>query len=182
MNALRLIAITCFCLCFAVQAGAEGYPLGPEDVLEISVWRDEALTRQVIVRPDGYISFPLIGDIQASGRTVDALRQAIQDKIAEYVPDTPVSVLLMQVGSPKVYVVGKVNRPGMYIMGHSMTVTQALALAGGLNAFADSSNILILRDVNGSQTAIAYNYGRIASGKKLEDNIILHPRDTIVVP
>ncbi len=182
MKVVKFLAMACVIVGMAVQAWAQGYPLGPEDVLEISVWRDEALTRQVIVRPDGFISFPLIGDIVASGRTVDQLRAAIQDKIAEFVPDTPVSVVLMQIGSAKVYVVGKVNRPGMYVMGHTMTVTQALALAGGLNAFADDDSIQILRAVDGKQQALVFDYGQVASGKDLESNIVLQPHDTIVVP
>jgi len=182
MKSIVYLVMTLVVVGMAVQARAQGYPLGPEDVLEISVWRDEALTKQVIVRPDGCVSFPLIGDIQASGLSVEQLRRVIQDKIAEYVPDTPVSVMLMQIGSAKVYVVGKVNRPGMYIMGHAMTVTQALALAGGLNAFADEDSIQVLRTVDGAQRAIIFDYGRVASGKNLESNIVLKPHDTIVVP
>lgn len=182
MKIVKLFVLMCMVLAGAARVGAQGYPLGPEDVLEISVWRDEALTRQVIVRPDGFVSFPLIGDIKASGRSVDELRAAIQDKMAEFVPDTPISVVLMQIGSAKVYVVGKVNRPGMYVMGHTMTVTQALALAGGLNAFADEDSIQILRTVDGKQQAIVFDYGQVASGKNLESNIVLQPHDTVVVP
>lgn len=182
MGILKRAVVVMFLLFLSTNCFADGYPLGPEDVLEISVWRDEALTKQVIVRPDGFISFPLIGDIDVNGKSVDQLRVVIQDKIAEFVPDAPVSVILMQVGNPKVYVVGKVNRPGMYVMGHSMTVTQALALAGGLNAFANENSIQIVRMVDGRQQAIPFEYSKIVSGKNLESNIVLKPRDTIVIP
>jgi len=156
--------------------------LGPEDVLEISVWKDEALTKRVLVRPDGKISFPLIGDIQAQGRTVEELRQTMNNKMMAFVPDAPVSVMLVQVGSPKIYVVGKVVRPGVYIMGTTLRVIQALAMAGGTTPFADKGDILIIRQENGSQKTFKFNYNKVADGKKLEQNICLKRGDTVVVP
>ena len=158
------------------------FRLGPEDVLEISVWRDEALTKQVVVRPDGMISFPLIGDILAKGQTVEELRQAVEKEIKAFVPDAPVTVMLLQLGSPKIYVVGKVAKPGVYLMGHNLTVLQALAMAGGMTPFADKDDILILRKENGQQKTMKFNYGRVSAGKELEQNIVLRARDTIVVP
>jgi polysaccharide export outer membrane protein len=169
-----------------VQA-EQGFPsplfsLGPEDILEISVWKDEALTRQVVVRPDGWISFPLIGDIRAAGRTVEELRQEIQARIKAYVPDAPVTVMVMQVGSPKVYVVGKVAKPGVYIMGEPMRVMQVLAMAGGATPFADKGDILVIREDNNNQIIYSFNYDKVAKGKELEQNINLKPGDTVVVP
>ena len=156
--------------------------LGPEDVLEISVWKNEALTRKVLVRPDGKISFPLIGDIQAQGRTVEELRQAMENKMKAFVPDAPVNVMLMLVGSPKVYVVGKVVKPGVYIMGTTLRVMQALAIAGGATPFANKDDILIIRQENGRQKTFKFDYNKVADGKKLEQNICLKRGDTVVVP
>jgi len=166
------------------EASAPGpeFLLGPEDVLEISVWKDEALTKHVVVRPDGKISFPLIGDMVAQGRTVEALRQAVENKIREYVPDAPVTVLLVQLGSPKVYVVGKVGKPGVYVMGQKLTVLQLLAVAGGMTPFSDTDDILIIRTEDGKSKTIKFDYKRVAGGKDLEQNVVLQPGDTIVVP
>ena len=191
--------ILLFCLAFVVATngvanfsyGAEDagpmlpgsqFYLGPEDVLEISVWKDEALTKQVVVRPDGRISFPLIGDVIAAGRTVEAVRQEIKDRVGVNVPDAPVIVLVLQVGSPKVYVVGKVQKPGVYLMGRTLRVMQVLAMAGGVTTFADEGGILIIRQEKGQQRFIEFDYGRVAGGKDLEKNIRLKPGDTVVVP
>jgi polysaccharide export outer membrane protein len=156
--------------------------LGPEDVLEISVWNYETLTRQLVVRPDGKISFPLIGDVRAQGRTVEELRQAVEDKIKAFVQDAPVTVVVVEAGSPKVYVVGKVANPGVYIMGKPLRVMQVLAMAGGTTPFADKDDILIIREDNGRQIALKFNYGKVADGKDLKKNIYLKPGDTVVVP
>ena len=156
--------------------------LGPEDMLEISVWKDEALTRKVLVRPDGKISFPLVGDIQAQGRTVEELRQAMENKMDAFVPDASVSVMLVQVGSPKVYVVGKVVRPGVYIMGTTIRVMHVLAMAGGATPFANKDDILIIRQENGGQKTFKFDYNKVADGKELAQNICLKRGDTVVVP
>ena len=164
-----------------VAAGPQFF-LGPEDVLKISVWNYEALTTEVVVRPDGKISFPLIGDTQAQGRTVEELRQAIQDKMEAFIPDAPVTIVVVGVESPKVYVVGKVANPGVYVMGKTVRVIQVLAMAGGATPFADKDDILIVREDNGRQIALKFNYGKVANGKNLEQNNYLKPGDTVVVP
>ena len=156
--------------------------LGPEDVLEISVWKDEALTKEAVVRPDGMVSFPLIGQIRAAGRTVEDLQREIQRKISRYVPDAPVTVMVLKIGSPKVYVVGKVNKPGVYVMGSFLRVMQALAMAGGTTTFADRDDIMVIREEKGTQRFIKFNYDKVASGKDLHKNIPLKPGDTLVVP
>lgn len=163
-------------------AASSEFYLGPEDILEISVWKDEAMTRQIVVRPDGKISFPLIGDILAQGRTVEELRQAVEDKLKVFVPDTPVSIMVIRVGSPKVFVVGKVAKPGVYIMGEAMTVMQVLSISGEITPYADDDDILIIRKENGSQKIFEFDYGEVASGKNLEQNIFLEAGDTVVVP
>lgn len=158
------------------------YVLGPEDILEISVWKDEALTKQVIVRPDGKISFPLVGEIQAAGRTVEDLRKEITEKIGEFVSDPVVTVMMIGINSYKIYVIGKVNKPGTYTLGKPVNVMQALTMAGGFSPFADLGNIGILREENGEQVRIKFNYEDVAKGKKLEQNIHLESGDVIVVP
>ncbi|MBW2108857.1 MAG: polysaccharide biosynthesis/export family protein [Deltaproteobacteria bacterium] len=170
-----------------VFCGATGpqrpeFLLGPGDLLEVSVWKDEALSRQVVVRPDGKISFPLIGDIVAQGRTVAQLREAVEEKIKVYVPDAPVNVMVVQVGSPKVYVVGKVAKPGLYIMGAPVRVMQVLAMAGGTTSFAKKDDIIIIRQEKGDQKVFEFNYSDVAEGKDLAQNILLQPGDTVVVP
>jgi polysaccharide biosynthesis/export protein len=190
MRACMIAVVMCFVLGIVAQTAFGGDPamqgeafyLGPGDLLEISVWKDEALSRQVVVRPDGKISFPLIGDVVAKGRTVDALREAVEAKIKTFVPDAPVNVMVIQVGSPKVYVVGKVAKPGLYIMGESLRVMQVLAMAGGMTPFAKKDDIIIIRKNNGGQEVFPFNYGKVAGGKDLEQNIRLEPGDTVVVP
>ena len=180
--------LTLFCTMFIIMnislAFADPLPrfeLGPEDVLEISVWKDEALTRQVMVRPDGKISFPLIGDIQVSGLNVEELRQRVQKKLQIYGPVAPVSVLLVKIACPKIYIIGKVNRPGVFIMGQPLSITQALAMAGGVTLFA-GDKVLIIRSENGQQKTIVVNFEKIADGKNLSENIFLKPNDTIIIP
>jgi polysaccharide export outer membrane protein len=168
---------------FAEQ-GTEAYQflLGPGDKLEISVWKDVELTRQVVVAPDGKISFPLIGDVMAQGRTITELRGMIQGKIKEYVPDAPVAVMALLIESPKVYVVGKVNRPGMYIMDRPLRVMQVLAMAGGMNTFAKKDDIIIIRNEGNAQQVFPFNYSQVADGEELVQNILLEPGDTVVIP
>ena len=157
------------------------YLIGPEDVLEISVWKDPDLTRQVVVRPDGQISFPLIGEVEAGGCSVEILEKKLKKRISEYVPDAVVTVMIVQINSVKIYVVGKVVRPGEYKIGRKINVMQALAMAGGMTSFADENGIVILRWNNGEQMKIPFNYGRVKKGKNLEQNIWLQDGDVISV-
>jgi polysaccharide export outer membrane protein len=188
MPTLRfLFPLICILLLALPQTGLatprSPYLLGPEDVLEISVWRDETLSRTVMIMPDGTFSFPLIGDIQASGHTVDEVRDMVQEKIKKFVPDAPVSVIMEQIKSPKVYIVGKVNKQGTFTMeGSPLSVVQLIALAGGLTPFAEGDEIHVLRKSAGKQIAIFVDYDKITQGRELEKNIILEPGDTVVVP
>lgn len=166
----------------AVDGDRHPFFLGPGDVLEISVWKDEALFRQVVVRPDGRISFPLIGDVEAQGRTVAQLQDAVESKIKAYVPDAPVNVMVVEVGSTRVFVVGKVARPGVYVMGQRLRVMQALAMAGGMTPFAKKDDIIIIREENGGQKVWQFDYSDVADGEDLDQNIVLKPGDTVVVP
>ncbi len=158
------------------------YRLGPGDVLEISVWNDEALHREVRVRPDGRISFPLIGDVQAYGLTVNQLKTELEKLMDDYVPGVPITVILRSLGYPRIYIVGKVAQPGPFMMDSELTVIQALAMAGGLTTFAGKSNILILRRQGQEQEILEFNYNDLERGRNLGQNIVLLPGDTIIVP
>jgi polysaccharide export outer membrane protein len=163
-----------------VDAGS--YRLGPEDVLEISVWREDALRREVLVRPDGAISYPLIGDVQAAGKSVGELRAEVTKRLEKYVPDAAVSVTVLRTGSQKVYVLGKVTRPGEFPVGRNIDVLQALSMAGGLTQFADQNGIRVVRREGDRQTVLPFEYGRIVRGEKLEQNVLLRAGDVVVVP
>lgn len=159
-----------------------GYRLGPEDVLLVSVWKDEQLTREVVVRPDGMFSFPLVGDIHAEDRTVEDIRGDLVKRLTKYIPNPNVSVAVTKVVSYKVYVVGRVNKPGEYLIGHYTDVLQALSLAGGLTPFAAENDIKVMRRVRGEQHAIPFRYGDVRKGRDLEQNIILQRGDVVMVP
>jgi polysaccharide biosynthesis/export protein len=159
-----------------------GYRLGAEDVLLVSVWKDEQLTREVVVRPDGMFSFPLVGDIQAEDRTVEAIRDELVKRLMKYIPNANVSVAVTKIVSYKVYVVGRVNKPGEYLVGHYTDVLQALSLAGGLTPFAAENDIKVMRRVKGTQQSIPFRYGDLRKGKDLEQNIILQRGDVVMVP
>jgi polysaccharide export outer membrane protein len=158
------------------------YIIGPGDVLDISVWKDEALTKLVTVLPDGRISFPLIGEVTAAGKTLAQLSKELKAKLSRYVPDLDLSVIVQQVNSMMVYVIGRVNNPGRFVMNSNVNVLQALAMAGGLNPFAKRGKIKVFRSV-GIQTKIFdFDYDDVSKGEMLEQNIVLERGDVIVVP
>ena len=160
----------------------ENYIIGSGDILLISEWRNEDLTMQVTVLPDGIINFPLIGALPAAGKTVGGLKKEIEEKLTPYVPEPVVSVTVQTVNSLIIYVIGKVNRPGMFPLNSDVTVLQALAMAGGLTLFADKNDIKILRKNGDSTQVLKFNYKKVSKGKKLEQNIVLQRGDVIVVP
>jgi polysaccharide export outer membrane protein len=158
------------------------YRLGAEDVMMISVWKDEQLTREVVVRPDGVFSFPLVGDVQAEDRTVEEIRADLIKRLTKYIPNPNVSVAVTKVLSYKVYVVGRVNKPGEYLIGHYTDVLQALSLAGGLTPFAAENNIKVIRRMKGQQQVFPFRYGDVRKGHDLEQNILLQRGDVVTVP
>lgn len=160
----------------------DAYVLQPGDILQIDVWKEKDLMRQVKIRPDGGINFPLAGDVAAAGRTVEQLRNDLKEKLAKYVPDPVVTVAVMEGVGNKIYIIGKVNKPGEYVASRNMDVMQALTMAGGLSPYASENNIKILRRVNGEQKTFRFKYSRVEKGEDLEQNIILQGGDTIVVP
>lgn len=165
-----------------MPATDSGYFLGPEDVLLISVWKDEHLTREVVVRPDGMISFPLVGDMAAEGRTVEDLRSDLARRLVKYIPNVNITVAVLKVLSHKVYVVGRVTKPGEYLVGHYTDVLQALSLAGGLTPFAAENDIKIIRRTRGQQQMFLFRYSDVRKGIELEQNILLQRGDVVMVP
>ena len=179
---ISIVLLALLCPNTTILADEGKYTIGTGDVLEISVWKDESLFREISVPPDGVISYPLIGDIEAAGMTVTMLRKAITARLSEYVPDATVTVILKKVNSLQVYVIGKVNNPGQFPITMDTTVIQALAMARGLNPFAAAGNITILRRRQNVTVKIPFNYKEVEKGSNLEQNIVLKRGDVVVVP
>lgn len=160
----------------------EQYAIQPGDVLQVSVWKEEGLIQEVIVRPDGLISFPLAGEVKAGGASVEEVRELITERLKKYIPDPVVTVSVLQLNGNTIFVIGKVNRPGAYPIARNVDVMQALSLAGGTSTYAALNSIKILRRDNGKLNAIPFEYGDVEKGKHLEQNIILKAGDVVVVP
>jgi polysaccharide export outer membrane protein len=158
------------------------YVIGPTDVLEVNVWREPSLSRTVPVRPDGKISLPLLDDVEAAGLTPLQLKATLETGLARFVENPTVSVSVQEIQSKNIYILGKVNAPGQYSLRQGLTVLQALSLAGGLAEWADEGDIVILRQEAGKQRRIEFDYKSASKGKRLEENILLQPGDTIIVP
>jgi polysaccharide export outer membrane protein len=165
---------------FAQQSSP--YLIGATDVLNIYVWKEPDLTQDVTVLPDGKITFPLIGEIQAQGRTVTELKKDITDKLKDYVTAPEVTVVVREINSRRIYTLGKLATPGIYPLVPGMTVLQALSTAGGLAEWADEKNIRVIRREGGKEVQYRFNYKDFIAGKDIEQNILLKPNDTIVVP
>jgi polysaccharide export outer membrane protein len=161
---------------------AGDYRIGSGDVLDISVWKDETLTRSVVVLADGKISFPLIGEVIAEGKTVAQLKKEIEGKLAPFVPDITLSLEVKQVNSMLVYVIGRVNSPGRFALNANVNVLQALSMAGGLNPFAKRDKIKVFRQEGDKTHIFNFQYDSVVKGKNLEQNIMLKRGDVIVVP
>lgn len=158
------------------------YRVQPGDVLTVSVWKEDGLTGDVFVRPDGGLSFPLAGDISAGGKSIEDLRKEITERLKHYMPAPVVTVAVKQIGGNHIYVLGKVNRPGDFQFTTPVDVMQALSLAGGATPYAALNDIVILRRENGTEQAIRFRYGDVERGRDLPQNVLLHSGDTVVVP
>ena len=181
-----LAAVAGFPSC-AVAAPAAGsrldYRLQPGDTVTISVWKEKDLETEALVRPDGGLSFPLVGDVAAAGHTLRQVRDTIAQRLKPYIPDPVVTVAIKEIGGDHVYVLGRVNRPGEYPFSQPIDVMQALSLAGGTTPFASLNHIVILhRDSSGEQHAMRFHYADVAHGRDLSQNVLLHSGDTVVVP
>ena len=165
-------------------AGQEtaGYTVRPGDVLSISVWKEEALQGDVLVTPDGGFAFPLVGQVDARGKTVTDLQATLTERLAKYISDPVVTVSVREIRGNKIYVIGQVNRPGEFIVNPRVDVMQALSMAGGTTPFASLGNIIILRRDAGKQQSLRFDFTAVAKGKDLEQNIELRSGDVVVVP
>ena len=161
----------------------ENFMIGAGDVLSINVWKEEQLTRSVPVRSDGRISLPLVGEIQASGRTPKELENELRTKLKDYVSEPEVTVIVQEIKSQKFNVLGMVMKPGSYALANPTTVLDAIALAGGFRDFAKQKAIYVLRQApDGSQTRLPFNYKDVVKGHNSSQNVVLQSNDTIVVP
>ncbi len=191
-----LITVAVLCVvaaspCAAIAAEAKGpvpaagdadYRIGPGDVLNIDVWKDQALTRLLTVLPDGKISYPLVGELSAAGKSVAQLKKEIEGKLVRYMTDPVITVEVRQMNSYHIYVLGRVNAPGRSILVSNVNVLQALAIAGGPNAFANRTRIRIFRQEGDRTVIIPFDYDDVTSGKNLESNILLKRGDLVYVP
>lgn len=166
-----------------VAASEASYELQAGDVISVAVYQEENLSREVLIRPDGGMSYPLVGDIQAAGRSPLELKTELEASLSEFIPDASVTVSVLQSNGNRVFVLGKVGKPGAYPIFRPLDVMQALALAGGTTQFASTDDIRILRRLpDGAQQVIDFRYSRVLNGRDLEQNIVLESGDTIVVP
>lgn len=166
----------------APAESSSAYEVQPGDLLSISVWKEPELQQEVLVRPDGGISFPLAGDIRAAQRSVEALRLELTERLSRYIPDLVVTVSVQAVQGNKIYVIGQVNRQGEFVMNPQVDVIQALSMAGGTTPFASVGGIRILRRIGGKQQVFQFDFNRVAEGRNLEQNIVLQSGDVVIVP
>jgi polysaccharide biosynthesis/export protein len=164
------------------ESGASHYLLGPGDLLNIFVWKETDLTRDVTVMPDGRITYPLVGEVDAAGQTVTSLKEKITEKLKNFISSPEITIIVKESKSRQIYTLGKVTRSGQLQLAPSMTVLQALSAAGGCTEWADTKNIMIVRRANDKEVMFRFNYQDVISGKDLKQNILLEPNDTIVVP
>lgn len=158
------------------------YKIGPQDVVQIDVWKEPEITRTIPVRPDGKISLPLLNDVQAAGLTAMQLAGVIREGLTKYLTSPQVTVTVTQINSRRVYITGEVSRTGALPLLPNMTVLQALSSAGGFTPYARIKGIYVLRTENGKQTKYPFHYKDVVKGNRPEDNILLQPNDVIVVP
>jgi polysaccharide export outer membrane protein len=158
-----------------------GYVIGPEDVLAIVFWRDEKMSGEVTVRPDGKITLPLVNDIQAAGLTPEELRVQVEKAATKFIAEPTATVVVKTINSRKVHILGSVIRPGTYPLTSDMNVLQFIALAGGLQEWANSKDITILRKENGTDKSLKFNFNDVSRGRNLQQNVTLKPGDTVMV-
>jgi polysaccharide export outer membrane protein len=158
------------------------YHLQPGDIIEISVWKEPDLQKEVLIRPDGAFTFPLAGEVDARGKSVENVRSVLAERLQKYVPTPVVTVAVKAIGGNRVYVLGKVNHAGDFPLSNALDVMQAISLAGGATPYAALNDIVILRRQNGQQRAFNFHYSDVSRGRNLAQNILLESGDTVVVP
>jgi polysaccharide export outer membrane protein len=185
LRAAAAAAAAVLALAFTPHAQAQAqqdYIVNPGDVLDVAVWKEEDLTKSVIVRPDGKFSFPLVGELSAVNRTVAQIQTDIGNRLKPYIPDPVVSVAVKSLDGCKVYVIGQVNKPGSFVMNPRISVLQALSLAGGMTPFAATNDIMVLRGAANAQHALPFRYGEVVKGRNLNQNVLLEAGDVVIVP
>ncbi len=189
----KTVIIFCFCVFFTSHVNADKlcnaevidevkYRLNAGDLVSIEIWREDDLKKEVVIRPDGGISFPLIGDLHLAGLDLLAAKALLEEKLKKYIPEAIANISLMRSQGSQIFVVGKVNKPGDIPLFKQLSVLQALSIAGGTTVFADLNDIKVIRTCEEGQKVIPFDYTKIASGKDLEQNINLQSGDVIVVP
>jgi len=163
-------------------SGTDEYVIGADDVLSVVFWRNTDMSANVVVRPDGRITLPLINDVAAAGLTPDQLRQRLSIEASQFLEDAEATVIVKEIHSRKVFITGAVAKPGPYPLIGPLTVLQLIAVAGGLQEWADAGDILIMRGAGQGATVAAFDYSAVARRRKLEQNVFLRPGDTVVVP
>jgi polysaccharide export outer membrane protein len=169
-------------MCSSAQGADGDYRLHAGDSITVSAWKEVDLQRKVMIRPDGKFSFPLAGEILAAGRTADEVRIDIESKLKKYIPEAVVTVVVEDFSGNRIYVIGQVNKPGMFIMNPQLTVLQALSLAGGHTPFAKLDDISILRGSGAEQKSLPFRYNQVVEGKSIKQNIALESGDVVIVP
>lgn len=181
-RALMLVAMLMATVSMAQAQAPSAYLIQPGDLLEISVWKEPDLQREVLVRPDGAFSFPLVGEVNARGKSVAELTRQVSQGLAKYISDAVVTISVQEIKGNKVYVLGQVNKPGEFIVNPSVNILQALSMAGGMTAFASANDIVVLRGQGDAQQAIPFRYPEVVRGRRLDTNIELISGDVVVVP
>jgi polysaccharide biosynthesis/export protein len=184
MKKLLMACCVIMALAYAttVMAQDPNYTVKPGDMLSISVWKEPDLQKETLVRPDGSFSFPLVGEVDAKGKTVADLNRTVSQRLTKFISDPVVTVSVQEIKGNKVYVIGQVNKPGEFIMNPSVDVMQALSMAGGTTPFAQLADIVILRRTPTGKTALPFRYNDVVKGRRLDQNIDLQSGDVVVVP
>ena len=160
----------------------EGYVIGAEDVLTVTFWRDKELSGDAVVRPDGKISLPLLNDVQAAGYTPEQLAGVVKEAASKYIADPEATVIVKEIRSRKVSVLGEVSKQGTIPLTRDMNVLELIAEAGGLLEYADRENIVIIRKENGRERRLKFNYDDVIKGRNVQQNVVMQPGDILLVP
>jgi polysaccharide export outer membrane protein len=180
------IAVLLIGAALGTRASAQGadasYKLHAGDKIQVSVWKEVDLQRPVIIRPDGKFSFPLTGEVKASGRTADEVRLDIENRLKKYIPEPVVTVTVEETAGNRIFVIGQVNKPGVFVMNPQVNVLQALSLAAGTTPFAKLDGIIVIRGSGATQSTLPFKYSQVTEGKALGQNIMLEAGDVVVVP
>jgi len=184
MKKLLLACCVIMALAWATNVMAQdpNYTVKPGDLLSISVWKEPDLQKETLVRPDGSFSFPLVGEVDAKGKTVADLNRTLSTRLTKFISDPVVTVSIQEIKGNKIYVIGQVNKPGEFIMNPSVDVMQALSMAGGTTPFASLGDIVVLRRTTTGKQALPFRYNDVVKGRKMDQNIDLQAGDVVVVP